>query len=156
MKPITVLVIVTVVFLLFAGCTEEKAPDSDHGGGVTYDCSTGECFYRNLTTELITPQPTPTPTPSPYVMCSDYSKVTDRYKTVNGFYNTTENETYSISEMVYENVSIGGYVKTNFACTTDELCYYSRYLNMDVEAGPNMTPISEEESGYRYACKVLP
>ena len=155
-------ILVLCLFLLFAGCTTEEKPEcADNGLVYGYACNYEGCYYSNLTSNPVTqptPTPTPSPTPSPYVMCSDYLQVTDRYKTVNGLYITAENETYRISNTVYENVSVGGFIKTNQACPIDaeHYCYYSSYFNMNVEAGPNMVPVSEEESGYRYACKVLP
>jgi hypothetical protein len=150
-------ILVLCLFLLFAGCTTEEKPEcADNGLVYGYACNYEGCYYSNLTSNPVTqptPTPTPSPTPSPYVMCSDYLQVTDRYKTVNGFYIVTGNETHTTSERNYLNTTIGSYVTTRIDCGQGYFCW----KNYDVIGdGIKIVPVSEEESGYRYACKVLP
>lgn len=108
---------------------------------------------------LVIETPSPEPTPSPYVMCGDYHKVTDRYKTVDGgYYVVIENTTYQIQEAQFDNVTKGDFVKLLYQY---DGFFYPRFSETDPYRGyvisdpsRSLTEVSEEESGYRYACRV--
>ena len=119
-------------------------------------------LYTSSPAQLATPKPndipaittTPAPEPTPdYVMCKDYTKITDRYKTPNGFYIVVGNETIVSDKAQYENISVGGYVKLKYN-------KYGGWYSYDYNPGriisdylKELIPVTESESGYRMACK---
>ena len=102
-------------------------------------------------TEHLMVNTTPTPEPK-YVTCSDYVKITDRYKTPDGFYVVAKNETIVLPEVEYNKAEKGYYAKVNKAGVYGR--YYQGYTGIE-GATPKLTPVSEAESGYRDACEVM-
>lgn len=100
-----------------------------------------------------------TPTPEPkYVLCSDYVKITDRYKTPNGFYIVAGNETIALSEEEYNKTEKGLSVKIErpgvyYDPTVPGFKYWR--MQTTVSSMRQIKPVSEAESGYRDACEVV-
>ena len=101
--------------------------------------------------DSVTINTTPTPEPK-YVLCSDYVKITDRYKTPAGFYVVAKNETLALSEEAYNKVNVGYSAKIRNGVYLGG-GYYQWYAI--VEDAGDVKPVSETESGYRDACEVI-
>jgi hypothetical protein len=107
---------------------------------------------------------TPAITGPAYVLCSDYHKITDRYKTPAGYYLKIDgvNETLSLSQDQYNNTKIGEYVKYLPSGTMQYYPLGGNYgfwsygaNSMEGNTSLALTPVTEKESGYREACKVI-
>jgi len=79
-------------------------------------------------------------------------KITDKYKTPNGYYVVAKNETIALIEYGYNKIEKGDYA------TITHTVYYDMKFNplytIDKNV-KNLTPVSEAESGYRDACEVV-
>ena len=75
------------------------------GGMVTSDVLSKVGHTSQLNIETIEPavdvSQTQEPVANPYVMCSDYSQVTDKYKTLNGNFVVVRNETELVDDTMY-------------------------------------------------------
>jgi hypothetical protein len=113
----------------------------------------------------ITPTPTgiPTETPTQYVLCSDYHKITDRYKTPAGYYIIVDDSPLQIplSEDQYNSMEIGesvpaeilGYINIRSGVGGG-----SRGGDVLIVEGTRsylLRPVTEQESGYREACEIV-
>lgn len=120
--------------------------------------------------------PTPVPTPE-YVMCSDYVRIVDKYRTVNNnIIVTSDNETNYVSTYQYANLTVGKFISTKERYNDAFIIgggpgrvmrmYDSRWAgdgttlgfiryDHDIKQFDSVIPVAEAESGYREACKVV-
>lgn len=132
----------TAILILLAGCL---------------DFETQLPVVKEPQSHLTPAQPlTVAPTPAIYVMCDDYVKITDRYKTPEGFYIVVGNETVEIDEKKYENTTKGGYAKIDLDGSITRY-YYEPYtpFYIVVDTIEDLVAVTESESGYRFACRAV-
>lgn len=132
---ILLIFIIIISSILVMGCTDNNTPQD---------------LKVTTTPTYVTQTPTPTPAPE-YIMCGGYSKVTDRYKTPDGFYIVADNITVSVDVNKYNNISIGNYAKLRAPGG------YGYYITFDYSVEDyvkSIVPVTEKESGYRMACKI--
>jgi hypothetical protein len=106
---------------------------------------------------------TPVITGPVYVLCSDYHKITDRYKTPAGYYLKIYgvNEALSLTQDQYNNTKIGEYVKylpsgiRSYPIGENFGYWYDSETLMEGNTSLVLIPVTEKESGYREACKVI-
>ena len=104
------------------------------------------------TNATMLPQSTPTIVPqNKYVECTDYYKVTEKWKTPTKFVIVT-NETgiVNIEEKDYDNTTAGEYVHKD----SGRAFYYHGDV-IDRDGSVKLKPVTESESGYRNACEVI-
>lgn len=150
-------------------CTENK---SSHSNGGDYNDLVMHIECKGEPTAAPTPIPVPTPE---YVMCSDYVKIVDKYRTVNAnIIVTSDNETNYVSTYQYPNLTIGKFIRISERDRSETIIgggYIMRMFDLrragdgnpngfarydhDIKTFDSVIPVTEAESGYREACKVV-
>jgi len=91
-----------------------------------------------------------------YVECMDYYRIIDKWKTPNGFYVSIQNEGWELGHTQTVTISEAEYQKFIVGAQFNGVPSYAKFDSFGNLVPVNLTPISESESGYRDACKVLP
>jgi len=152
---LTVVAILAMVMLMTtSGCFEEDI------GGIYYPVPEKPAPLIESTASVVEHEyPTPKMAPTTeYVLCSDYSKITDRYKTPHGFYIVIGNDTIPVTDAEYDKTKINGYVKYYPPGTIHQLpdgWWVERYGYEIADIADKLIPVTESESGYRMACKAI-
>ena len=142
MKQYFVIIMLIISCILIAGCTDVST---------TEVAPTTQPTPTSIETPVpeLTPTMDVTPTQPSYVTCSDYSLITDRYKTPSGYYIISGNETYSVTSDLYNRSVVGYSAKAGYP--GDGYLYFETYI-LDIK---HIKPVSEKESGYRDACRIV-
>lgn len=101
------------------------------------------------------------PNQTDYVMCSDYVKIEDRYKTPEGFYIVVNGTgTITIDNKQYANTAVGEFIRVDnggyyWGMTASGRVSIMELNTMIGNSSIKLIPVTEAESGYRSACKIV-